>query len=122
MKKIFKYEYYLNNEKGFIKKIILTRKSEFHSRFNHFWGVCISTWIALPYFVIGLLLYLVYENSNKTITQVICMVAMFLMIPLALWMLDNIKSTIEDYIFDEFIFPQIEEQYIKNEQEDFADK
>lgn len=112
---MFKYKDYLKNGQGNIKHIILTKKSEFHSRFSHFWSVWISTLIALPYFVIGLLLYLIYENSNSTIIQVICCITMFLLIPLALWVLGNIKHSIEDYIFDEFIFPQIEQEYIKKE-------
>lgn len=119
MKKFkFKYETYLDNGQGNIKHIILTKKGEFHSRFRHFWDVWISTLIAFPYFVIGLLLYLVYENSNKTIIQIICFVAVFSLVPLALYVLSEIKDTIESYIFDEFIFPQIEEEYIKNQYED----
>ena len=112
-----RYETYLKNGKGNIKHIILTKKSEFHSSFNHFWQVWISTLITLPYFVIGLLLYLVYEYSNITIVQVICFITLFLLIPLALWILGSIKNTIENYIFDEFVFPQIEQKYIKNEDE-----
>lgn len=115
-----RYETYLKNGQGNIKHIILSKKSEFHSRFNHFWQVWISTLITLPYFVIGLLLYLIHENSNKTIIQVICFVAMILLPLLALWVLSGIKDTIEDYIFDEFIFPQIEQEYIKNESEDLS--
>ncbi len=115
---MFKFKKYLNNGQGYIEHIILTKKGEFHSKFNHFWSVWISTWIALPYFIIGLLLYLVHDNSNRTIIQIICFVAMFLLIPLALWVLSNIKNTIEDYIFDEFIFPQIEEEHIKIQHED----
>ena len=118
---MFKYKTYLNNGHGYIEHIILTKKSEFHSRFKHFWETRISTWIALPYLVIGLLLYLVYENSNKTAIQVICFVTMILLPLLALWVLSNIKDTIEDYIFDEFIFPQIEQDYIKNESADLED-
>ena len=119
---MFNHKNYLKNGQGYIKHIILTKKSEFHSRFSHFWNVWISTWIALPYLVIGLLLYLVSENSNKTLIQVICCITMFLLIPLALWVLGNIKATIEDYIFDEFIFPQIEQEYIKNKHENFEDE
>lgn len=118
---MFKYKKYLNNGHGYIKHIILTKKGEFHSRFKHFWDVWISTWIALPYLVIGLLLYLIHENSNKTIIQVICCVTMILLPVLALWVLSGIKDTIEDFIFDEFIFPQIEQEYIKNESEDLED-
>lgn len=114
----FKYQTYLNNGQGNIKHIILTQKSDFHSRFNHFWSVWISTLIALPYLVIGLLLYLVHEYSNRTIIQIICFVAMFLLLPLALWVLGEIKSTIEDYIFDEFIFPKIEQKYIHKDSEE----
>lgn len=121
MKNMFKYKTYLNNGHKYIEHVILTKKSEFNSKFNHFWSVWISTLIALPYFVIAILLYLVYRYSTITIIEVICMVAMFLMIPLALLALDNIKSTIEDYIFDEFIFPQIEQEYIKNESENLED-
>ena len=120
--KMSKHKDYLKKGQGRIKNIILTKKSEFHSRFNHFWGVWISTWIALPYLVIVLLLYFIYANSNTTTIQVICFIAMFLVVPLALWVLGNIKDTIEDCIFDEFIFPQIEQKYIKNKHEDFEDK
>ena len=119
---MFKHKDYLKNGQEHIKHIILTKKSEFRSRFNHFWGVWISTWISLPYLVIGLLLGFIYENSNTTIIQVICFISMFLMIPLAIRVLWNIKDTIEDYIFDEFIFPQIEQEYIKKEHEDFEDE
>ena len=114
----FKYETYLKNGQGNIKHIILTQKAEFHSRFNHFWGVWISALITLPYFVIGLLLYLFYEYSNRTIIQIICFVAMFLLVPLALYVLGEIKDTIEGYIFDEYIFPQIEQEHIKIKHED----
>lgn len=110
---MFKYKDYLKNNQGNIKHIIITKKGEFHSRFSHFWSVWVSTLIALPYFVIGLLLYLIYENSNKTIIQVICFVAMMLLPLLAFLVLNNIKQNIEDYIFDEFIFPKIEQDYIK---------
>ena len=114
-----KYKDYLENGKGNIKHIILSKKSEFRSRFNHFWDTWISTWIALPYFVIGLLLYLLYRYSNSTTIAVICSITMLLLIPLAFWVLWGIKGTIEDYIFDEFIFPQIEQKYIKDEHKDF---
>lgn len=117
----FKYKDYLKNGQGNIKHIILTQKAEFRSRFNHFWGVWVSTLIALPYFVIALLLYLVYEYSNITIIQVICMVAVFLLIPLGYVAIEHLKSTIEDYIFDEYIFPQIEQKYIQIKNEDFED-
>ena len=115
---MFKYKDYLKNGQGNIKHIISTKKSEFHSKFSHFWSVWISTLIALPYLVIGLLLYLLYENSNSTTIQVICFVTMISLPLLAFLILDNIKHTIEDYIFDEFIFPQIEQKYIKKEHED----
>jgi len=119
---MFKYKKYLNSGHGYIEHIIITKKGEFHSRFNRFWNLqSIGTFIALPYFVIALLLYLVYRYSTITIIEVICMVVMFLMIPFALWVLCGIKDTIEDYIFDEFIFPQIEQEYIKNESENLED-
>jgi hypothetical protein len=110
--KKFKYQTYLKKNQDNIKHIILTQKAEFHSRLNHFWDIGISTLITLPYFVIALLLYLVYEYSNITIIQVICMVAVFLLIPLGYVAKEHFKSTIEDYIFDEFIFPQIEQKYL----------
>jgi hypothetical protein len=119
--KKFKYQTYLKNGQGNIKHIILTQKAEFRSRFNHFWGVWASTLIALPYFVIALLLYLVYEYSDITTIQVICMVAVFSLIPLGYVAIEHLKSTIEDYIFDEYIFPQIEQKYIQIKNEDFED-
>lgn len=114
--KKFKYQTYLENGQGHIKHIILTKKSEFHSRFNSFWDTMISTLITLPYFVIGLLLFLVYKYSSMLVIQVICMVAIFLLIPLGYVVANHLKDTIEGYIFDEFIFPKIEQKYT---QEDF---
>lgn len=119
--KKFKYQTYLKNGQVNIKHIILTQKAEFRSKFNHFWGVWVSALIALPYLVIGLLLYLIYEYSNTTIIQVICVASVFLLIPLAYVSVDYLKSTIEDYIFDEFIFPQIEQKYIQIKNEDFEE-
>lgn len=119
----FKHETYLKNSQGNIKHIILTQKGEFRSRFNNFWNTMIgSTLIALPYFVIGLLLCLIYAHANTTIIQIICMVSVFLLIPIACVTTAYLKSTIENYIFDEFIFPQIKQKYIKNEHEDFKEK
>ena len=114
----FKYQDYLKNGEANIKHIILTKKSEFHSKFMNFWDTQISVWLGLPYLVIVFLLYLVYRYSNNTVIEIICFITMFLMIPLAWWLLDNIKSTIEDYIFNELIFPQIEQKYINIKKED----
>lgn len=118
---MLKYKDYLQNDKGHIKHIILREKSEFRSRFNHFWGTWISTLIALPYLVIAMLLYFLYEHSSTTIVQVICAVSVFLLIPLGYIAINYLKGIIEDYIFDEFVFPQIEEKYIKDKYEDFED-
>lgn len=116
---MFKYKYYLENNQGNIKHIILNKKREFHLKFTHFWETWLSSFIALPYVIIGILLVLIYHHSNNIIIEVICFILLFLLIPFAIWVLSGIRETIENYIFDEFIFPQIEQKYIKKEHEDF---
>ena len=101
------------------KHIILTKKGEFHSKFQSIWDRASgTTLIAIPYVVLVLILAFIYHHSNSSIIQIICFVAVFSVIPIACVTINKLKDAIEEYIFDEFILPQIEQEYIENNHED----